>query len=361
MLVTLPGASGPVVQVAAGLYHSLVLTSTGQLYAFGDNYYGELGNAINDKGKYTSQANPTPALVTLPGEVGPVTAVAAGRWFSLAVTSSGQLYSFGENYSGQLGRAANDDSDSPSPTPALVTLPGAAGPVTQVAAGQEYGLALSASGQLYAFGENGCGQLGNTTNLGSAEPNPTPALVSVPGASGQIVQIAAGGESSLVLTSTGRLFGFGCDIDGALGFPPGEEEGAPHPTPLQIALPGGANAGAIASGPVAYDTLVVLGAGVNEPEPPPGKTPPPSETPPPAPPPSSSGETPQPSPSGETPPPSIYSLPPTATFTAPGNLTPATPAVTKKVTKKKAAKCRKGKTRNKRGVCVQSKPKNRKR
>jgi hypothetical protein len=99
------------------------VTSTGQLYAFGDNYYGQLGSTANNK---TFEPNPTPTLVTLSGKVGQVTQLAAGAFDSLALTSSGQLYAFGHNYYGQLGNATDDNSEEPNPTPTLVTLPGGA-------------------------------------------------------------------------------------------------------------------------------------------------------------------------------------------------------------------------------------------
>ena len=54
----------------------------------------------------------------------------AGGYHSLAVTSTGQLYAFGLNNDGQLGSMANNKTAEPNPTPALVTLPGANGPVT---------------------------------------------------------------------------------------------------------------------------------------------------------------------------------------------------------------------------------------
>ena len=98
--------------------------STVQLYAFGSNSWGQLGTATNS---FTFAPNPTPARVTLPGATGPVTQVAGDWWRSLAVTSTGQLYAFGQT--------ANSFTFAPNPTPALVTLPGATGPVTQVAAG----------------------------------------------------------------------------------------------------------------------------------------------------------------------------------------------------------------------------------
>jgi hypothetical protein len=118
--VTLPGASGPVTQVAAGQSHSLAVTSTGQLYAFGQNFLGQLGSLVNSG---TNNANPTPMLVTLPGATGSVTQIAAGQSHSLAVTSSGQLYAFGYNYFGQLGSETNIGVGGANPTPALVALP----------------------------------------------------------------------------------------------------------------------------------------------------------------------------------------------------------------------------------------------
>src|SRR6202011_5378324 len=141
-LVTLPGATGPVVQVAAGYEHSLAVTSAGQLYAFGLNHDGELGNATNNG---TSNPNPTPTLVTLPGATGPVVEAAAGEYQSLAVTSSGQLYAFGMNYYGELGSPTNNGTGNPNPTPALVTLPGATGPVVDAVAGQYFSLAVTST------------------------------------------------------------------------------------------------------------------------------------------------------------------------------------------------------------------------
>ena len=95
------------------------MTSSGQLYGIGVNYYGQLGNATNNG---TFNPNPIPTLVALPGQVGAITQIAAGANHSLAVTSSGQLYSFGVNYYGQLGNATNNNTSTPNPTPALVPL-----------------------------------------------------------------------------------------------------------------------------------------------------------------------------------------------------------------------------------------------
>jgi alpha-tubulin suppressor-like RCC1 family protein len=231
-LVTLPGSTGPVVRVATGIGHSLAVTSTGQLFAFGYNYYGQLGSAVNNS---TTNANPTPALVSLPGATGTVTDVAAGDEFSLALTATGQLYSFGINAQGQLGIATNSGTLTPTPTPALVSLPGATGPVAQIAAGALHALALTSTGQLYAFGYNYYGQLGSTVNIATSTANPTPAIVGLPGATGLVSAIGAGVTESFAATTTGQLFAFGANDVGQLGI---QSNGLPVSTPTLVGLPG---------------------------------------------------------------------------------------------------------------------------
>ncbi len=245
--VTLPGAGGPVVQIAAGGSFSLARTSTGQLYAFGENFSGALGN-----GNTGGQPNPVPTQVILPNATGPVVQMDAGDEFTLAVTSTGQLYAFGANEEGQLGNAVNNSKFVPNPTPTLVPIPAASGGVVQVAAGYNHSLALTSSGQLYAFGNNVAGELG----IGSAGegPNPTPALVTVPGASGPIVQVAAGTGYSLAITASGQLFAWGANDFGDLGIPATTKK---TPTPTLVSFPFGTTIDTVAAGPRGSHTLAV--------------------------------------------------------------------------------------------------------
>ena len=202
-------------------------SAAGQLYAFGDNQYGQLGSATNNG---TTTPNPTLTLVGLPGQTGPVAQVAAGFTHSLAVTSTGQLYAFGENYYGQLGITTNTGTTNANP-PALVGLPGQTGPVVQVAAGYTHSLAVTSTGQLYAFGENDFGELGSTTSSGTTDANP-PALVGLPGQTGPVVQAAAGASHSLAVTSTGQLYAFGDNQSGQLGDTTNYGTTSPNPTPV---------------------------------------------------------------------------------------------------------------------------------
>ena len=234
-LVTLPGESGTVTHVAAGYDHSLVVTSGGQLYAFGDNYHGQLGNTTNNG---SSAANPTPTPVTLPGGSGTVTQVAAGDDFSLVVTSTGELFAFGDNEYGQLGFGANNGTNSPNPSPTQVQLPGDAGTVTAVAAGDDFGLVATSAGDLYSFGDNYYGQLGTATNNGVNTANPTLGSVTLPTGSGTVTQLAAGSGFGLAVTSSGQLYAFGSNYDGQLGISTNDGKSTANPTPTLVTLPG---------------------------------------------------------------------------------------------------------------------------
>jgi alpha-tubulin suppressor-like RCC1 family protein len=246
--VSLPGASGQAVQIAAGVEQSLALTSTGQLYAFGGNRYGELGNAANAGSQIP---NPTPTPVVLPGASGQVVQIAAGVEQSLALTSTGQLYAFGGNRYGELGRAANAGTPAPNPTPAPVSLPVAAGPVRSIAAGGFHSLALTVSGLIYAFGRNTDGQLGNAAGTGGEQANSAPLAVTLPGANGPAIGLAAGAAHSLAITASGELYSFGSNLDGQLGRAASSGTANANPTPARVALPAGTTIDTVARGATA--------------------------------------------------------------------------------------------------------------
>jgi alpha-tubulin suppressor-like RCC1 family protein len=193
--VSVPGA---VVAIAAGSSHSLALTAGGQLFAWGANLFGQLGNG-------TTTGSDVPVPVTMPGGVS-FSAIAAGGDHSLAVSSAGQVYAWGANFDGQLGTG----NTSPSPVP--VAVPGPPGTTfTSVAAGTSHSLALTLSGQVYAWGLNASGQLGDGTMVDS------PSMVAVSMPAGAVVSsIATGAAHSLALTSGGQVFVWGSNVFGQL-------------------------------------------------------------------------------------------------------------------------------------------------
>jgi hypothetical protein len=250
-----------------------VVTATGKLYAFGRNQFGELGSATHNG---TAEPNPAPTLVGLPGATGLPIEVSVGESYGLAVTSTGQLYAFGENLYGQLGLATGSGTSSPNPTPTLVSLPGATGAVSHVAAGAFHALALTTTGQLYGFGSNFGGQLGNAVNTESSTPNPTPTLVSLPGASAPASDITAAYNFSLALTASGQLYGFGLNRYGQIGSAINNGTAAANPLPSLVGPPLGMTFAGLGHGPYAEHTLAIAA-----PTPPVAASPPPTTSSPP--------------------------------------------------------------------------------
>jgi alpha-tubulin suppressor-like RCC1 family protein len=233
--VSLPSGT-TVTAIAGGFEHSLALTSSGQVLAWGNNASGQLGNGTNNRSS-------TPVAVSLPSGT-TVTAIAGGGYHSLAVTSTGQVLSWGYNADGQLGNGTTTNSS----TPVQVSLPSGT-IVTAIAGGGYHSLAVTSSGQVLAWGDNSVGELGNgTTTTTGCSCNPTPVAVSLP--TGTIVTaIAGGGVHSLALTSSGQVLAWGSNNDGQLGNGTTTTTGCSCiPTPVQVSLPSGTTVTAIAGG-----------------------------------------------------------------------------------------------------------------
>jgi uncharacterized repeat protein (TIGR01451 family) len=120
------GLSG-IAAVAAGDCHSLALKSDGTVWAWGDNYYGALGDGS------VTWSSPTPVQVS--GMFG-VVAVAGGWLHSLALRSDGTVWAWGYNSGGQLGNGTTIDSRTP------VHVNGLLG-VTAIADGFQFSLAVA--------------------------------------------------------------------------------------------------------------------------------------------------------------------------------------------------------------------------
>ena len=191
-----------VTQVAPGCFHSLALTTAGSVLAWGDNRAGELGNGT------TSESSATPAPVPLPAGVR-IRSVRGGCSFSLAVSTDGQVWAWGSNSTGQLG---NGTVGGFSASPGLVKLP-AGVRIASVAGGLDHALAVTTAGQVYAWGGNANGQLGNGA---AGPPAGTPALVRLPDRT-QVRAVTAGELDSLAVTAGGRILGWGTESSGALG------------------------------------------------------------------------------------------------------------------------------------------------
>ncbi|XP_052871929.1 probable E3 ubiquitin-protein ligase HERC4 isoform X2 [Anopheles cruzii] len=191
-----------IAQAACGASHTLLLVSEGKLYSCGNNDHGQLGHDVE------SLPNKRPQrLTSLENYI--ITNACCGTAHSLALTNWGQIYSWGSNAVGQLGQ---DVDVTRQPSPRLIRSI-AAKQVVQIASGQYHCLALTNNGELYAWGSNAYGQLGvGTTNEKVAIPTLVVSLAGVP-----IAFIACGGNHSFAVSKSGAIFGWGKNTFGQLG------------------------------------------------------------------------------------------------------------------------------------------------
>jgi len=203
--------------ISAGADSAFALTRTGRVLAWGDNQAGELGDgrpADADR----------PVWVAIPHHA-TITTVGAGVDHVLAVTAAGGLLAWGSNSAFDLG----DGKPGIRRTPARVLLPHGV-KVVEAFAGRLHSLALTVGGRVLAWGDNEAGQLGD----GSFTNRPLPVYALIP-RHDRIVTLAAGRDFSLALTSSGKILAWGDDGTGELG---DGMDGTTRDVPFQIAAPG---------------------------------------------------------------------------------------------------------------------------
>ena len=185
--------------LAAGERHTLFIKDDGQLWAWGANEKGQLGDG-------TTNPSLNPKWISS----GPWVSVTAGLDFSLGIKADGTLWAWGDNSQGQIGdptitanqlipRKIGNNSDWLS-----------------VSAGALHVVALKKNGRAYGWGYNAEGQLGIGNKV---TPTRTPTLVCATGGaceSAQFVEISSGANHTLALDRQGVIWGWGTGSDGQL-------------------------------------------------------------------------------------------------------------------------------------------------
>jgi alpha-tubulin suppressor-like RCC1 family protein len=221
--------------IAAGISHSLALDLDGQVWAWGQNTSGQVGMGS------------TGGTVLIPTKVAglpTIQRIAAGGNFSLALDVNGQVWAWGQNTSGQVGTGATSTS---APIPVQVAgLPA----IQAIAAGVSHVLALGVDGKVWAWGQNTSGQVG--TGATSASVLVPVQVAALPSAKA----IAAGAGHSLVIdVQFGNVWAWGQNNFGQVG------NGSVSTTPVLAPTPvGGVFAGTtVVAGH--YFSMLIMGNG----------------------------------------------------------------------------------------------------
>jgi alpha-tubulin suppressor-like RCC1 family protein len=273
--------------VATGATFSCATTADGAVFCWGDDHYGQLGDGravarsqpaeiagrlggVAAGGAHTCAVSlgatagadafacwgsdqagqlgpghaidtPLPIAVALPAGAGPVIAAATGDAHTCALASpdgapGGDIYCFGENSHGQLG----DGTLISRAAPAAITLGPTAARATAISAGSAHTCAIDVTGQAWCWGRGGSGQLGD----GATIDEPAPVPVALPGGL-TVAALSAGGAHSCAVDAAGSVWCWGADDRGQLGL---GATGAPVATPASVAGLGGAARGVSAGG-----------------------------------------------------------------------------------------------------------------
>lgn len=194
-------ATKQVVQIACGQFHSLALTNSGELYTFGSNIHGQLGLG------FESEKVSKPTLVKSLAGV-PIALLSCGGNHSFVVSKSGAVFGWGKNLYGQLG--VNDQVSKSFPTQ-LRTLRSLG--VCYIACGDDFSVFLTRDGQVFSCGAGAFGQLGHGNYGNEILPRMIMELMG-----STVTQIGCGRRHTLTfIPSRKRVYGFGIGGSGQLG------------------------------------------------------------------------------------------------------------------------------------------------
>lgn len=202
--------SEEIVEVAGGLGHSLALDENGDVWAWGRNDRGQLGD-----GTLIGRAIP----VRVAGLPRPAVAIAAGQDHSLALLDDGTMAAWGENRVRQAQPFRNFVEDQNFLLAPEVVVDDSGDPLTgleAIAAGDRHSVGLRSDGSVIAWGSNGRGALGN----GSENDNYNEVDLVVVDA----VAVAAGRDFTLALGDDGSVWGWGRAREGQIGADLGNDD-----------------------------------------------------------------------------------------------------------------------------------------
>ena len=194
-----------VTRLSAGGGHACAILDDGTIACWGRNTFGQLGNG-------TTTSSPVPVLASAAPLSGlSFTDVSTGSAHTCARTQAGDMYCWGNNVYGQLG----NDSTTNSVNPVLVHGGHA---FESIDLGSFASCGVTSAGVAYCWGDNGYGQLGNGAS-GWGTKSTVPVAVDTTGVlSGKrIAAIQAGWEASCAITVDRKVYCWGNGVSGVLG------------------------------------------------------------------------------------------------------------------------------------------------
>lgn len=198
-----------IISLTLGWYHSSALTSFGRVFMWGSNGDGELGD-----GTTTNRLVPTEITSSFPPFL-MIISISLGKDHSTALSATGRVFMWGNNYFGELGDGTTVDRYVPTEITSRFLLE-ESDQIISLSLSVYYSSALSETGRVFMWGNNEYGQLGDGTTTQRNVPFETTSTFSL-AASDQIISLSLGAYHSSALSETSRVFMWGFNGNGQLG------------------------------------------------------------------------------------------------------------------------------------------------
>jgi len=201
-----------IISISLGATHSSALSSKGKVFTWGWNKYGQLGNdSVND------QIVPTEITSKFTISKGDkIISLTLGGYHSSFLTSSGRVFLWGENSYGQLGDDSINNRNVPTEITSKFKL-SEDDKIIFLSLGNRHSSALSSKGRVFTWGYNENGQLGDGTTLNRIIPTEINSNLKLSGGE-KIISISLGNYHSSLISSNGTIFTFGSNQYGQLGY-----------------------------------------------------------------------------------------------------------------------------------------------
>lgn len=190
-----------VIDIACGSAHSACITSQGHVLTWGKGRYGRLGHG-------DSEDQLQPKLVeALLGYRAIDIACGSGDAQTLCITDDDNVWSWGDGDYGKLGRGGSDGCKIPMKIESLAGLG-----VIKVESGSQFSVALTRSGSVYTWGKGDYHRLGHGNTDHVRRPKKVAALQGK-----KIISIATGSLHCVACSDSGEVFTWGDNDEGQLG------------------------------------------------------------------------------------------------------------------------------------------------